>query len=94
MRGSLLVKTGSANGSMIGAPWEARKSQSYTVSEAKSTQRAALIYQAAGTTKKCFGSIRIRKERYTIPQNDLNSQSMTNPTGNKNQATTADTKRI
>jgi len=61
------VQTGSANVEMISAPWDAGKSQSYTVSGATRTQRAALNHQAAGPTKKCFGSIRISKERYTIP---------------------------
>ncbi len=30
-----------------------------------------MIYLAAGPTKKCFGSIRKRKQRCTIPPKDL-----------------------
>ena len=62
-----VINNDSSDDAMISAPWEARKSQSYTVSEATSTQRAALNHQAAGPTKKCFGSARISKERRPIP---------------------------
>ena len=67
MRGSLPMKVGRANVALTSAPWEARKSQSYTVSGPTRIQRAAMNHLAAGPTKKCFGSIRIRKERYAIP---------------------------
>ena len=78
MRGSLSMKVGRANVALMSAPGAARKSQSYPVSEAKRTQRAALNHQAAGPTKKCFGSARIREERRTTPPNDLYSHSKTN----------------
>ena len=67
MRGSPEATVFGLDVAMIGAPWDVRKSQSLHSVWADRTQGADLNHQAAGPTKKCFGSCRISKERYTIP---------------------------